>query len=167
MCLTVSKNTFTWALRCAPSFSRVSASWTASSKRPLPFIPFVSSLIGILVPRFLNLEWMPEGRWQAVIWIRCFTRKRFSSSRKNLMGVVLRGTSQMTASRNSILLRAAMVVDLMMVGLIQTLELWVCKWWGLKWHASLCYQGFYPLSLIMRETLIEEIDTSWTQMGDG
>src|SRR4051812_24226629 len=31
---------------------------------------------------------MAERRWQAVIWIRCFTRRRFSSSRKNCMGVV-------------------------------------------------------------------------------
>ncbi|PUZ39244.1 hypothetical protein GQ55_9G271300 [Panicum hallii var. hallii] len=30
---------------------------------------------------------MAERRWQAVIWIRCFTRRRFSSSRKNSMVV--------------------------------------------------------------------------------
>ena len=54
---------------------------------------------------------MAERRWQAVIWIRCFTRRRFSSSRKNCMGVVLGGTSRMTVPRNSTVLRAAMVVD--------------------------------------------------------
>ncbi|GKG00171.1 hypothetical protein Tco_0301861, partial [Tanacetum coccineum] len=27
---------------------------------PVPLIPFVSSLIGTLLPRFLNLEWMAE-----------------------------------------------------------------------------------------------------------
>ncbi|GJT37250.1 NADH-ubiquinone oxidoreductase chain 3 [Tanacetum coccineum] len=78
---------------------------------PVPLIPFVSSLIGILLPRFLNLEWMAKRRWQAVICIRCFTRRRFSSSRKNCMGVVLGGTSRMTVPRNSTVLRAAIVVD--------------------------------------------------------
>ncbi|GAB2236357.1 hypothetical protein Drorol1_Dr00028219 [Drosera rotundifolia] len=74
-------------------------------------MPFVSCLIGILLPRFLNLEWMAERKWQAVIWIRCFTRRRFSSSRKNCMGLVLGGTSRMTVPRNSTVLRAAIVVD--------------------------------------------------------
>ncbi|KAH0660319.1 hypothetical protein KY289_029067 [Solanum tuberosum] len=54
---------------------------------------------------------MAERRWQAVIWIRCFARRRFSSSRKNCMGVALGGTSRMTVPRNSTALRAAMVVD--------------------------------------------------------
>ncbi|KAL8101443.1 hypothetical protein AgCh_033367 [Apium graveolens] len=54
---------------------------------------------------------MAERRRQAVIWIRCFIRRRFSSSRKSCMGVVLGGTSRMTAPRNSIVLRAAIVVD--------------------------------------------------------
>ncbi|CAN4128213.1 unnamed protein product [Withania somnifera] len=44
---------------------------------------------------------MVERRWQAVIWIRCFTRRCFSSSRKNCMGVSLGGTSRMTIPRNS------------------------------------------------------------------
>ncbi|KAI3974727.1 hypothetical protein MKX01_001070 [Papaver californicum] len=30
---------------------------------------------------------MAERRWQAVIWIRCFTRRRFSCSRKNSIAV--------------------------------------------------------------------------------
>ncbi|PIM97977.1 hypothetical protein CDL12_29549 [Handroanthus impetiginosus] len=55
-------------------------------------------MIGILLPRFLNLEWMAE-------------RRRFSSSHKNCMGVILRGTSQMTILRNSIVLCAAIIVD--------------------------------------------------------
>ncbi|CAL2264730.1 unnamed protein product [Prunus armeniaca] len=54
---------------------------------------------------------MAEGRWQAVIWIRCFTGKHFSSSRKNCMRVVLGGTSQMTVPGNSTVLRATIVVD--------------------------------------------------------
>ncbi|CAN4077041.1 unnamed protein product [Withania somnifera] len=54
---------------------------------------------------------MVERRWKAVIWIRCFTRRRFSGSRKNFMGVALGGTSQMTVPRNSTVLCAAMVVD--------------------------------------------------------
>nr|KYP46949.1 hypothetical protein KK1_031431 [Cajanus cajan] len=54
---------------------------------------------------------MAERRWQTVIWIRCFTRRRFSSSRKNCMGVVLGGTSRMTVPGNSTVLRAAIVVD--------------------------------------------------------
>ncbi|CAL8161593.1 unnamed protein product [Prunus armeniaca] len=54
---------------------------------------------------------MAEHRWQAVIWIRCFTRRRFSSSRKNCMGVVLGWTSRMTVPRNSTVLRATIVVD--------------------------------------------------------
>ncbi|KAH0776633.1 hypothetical protein KY290_008044 [Solanum tuberosum] len=35
---------------------------------------------------------LAERRWQAVIWIRCFARRRFSSSRKNCMGVALGGS---------------------------------------------------------------------------
>ncbi|PWA51326.1 peptidase S10, serine carboxypeptidase, Alpha/Beta hydrolase fold protein [Artemisia annua] len=54
---------------------------------------------------------MAERRWQAVICIWCFTRRSFSSSRKNRMGVVLRGTSRMTVARNSTVLRAAIVDD--------------------------------------------------------
>ncbi|GJV21436.1 hypothetical protein Tco_1370456 [Tanacetum coccineum] len=73
--------------------------------------PYRISLIRILLPRFLNLKWMAERRWQAVICIRCFTRRRFSNSRKNCMGVILGGTSRMTVPRNSTVLRAAIVVD--------------------------------------------------------
>ncbi|KAK9705510.1 hypothetical protein RND81_07G062500 [Saponaria officinalis] len=54
---------------------------------------------------------MAERKWQAVIWIRYFTRRRFSGSRKNCMGVVFGGTSRMTVPRNSTVLRAAIVVD--------------------------------------------------------
>uniref|UniRef100_M1CQ11 Maturase R n=1 Tax=Solanum tuberosum TaxID=4113 RepID=M1CQ11_SOLTU len=32
---------------------------------------------------------MAERRWKAVTWIRCFTRRRFSSSRKNCIKVSL------------------------------------------------------------------------------
>ncbi|XAR53318.1 hypothetical protein NMG60_11021839, partial [Bertholletia excelsa] len=45
------------------------------------------------------------------IWIRCFTPRHFSSSRKNCMGVILGGTSQMIVARNSTVLRAVIVVD--------------------------------------------------------
>ncbi|KAL4306451.1 hypothetical protein AHAS_Ahas16G0179600 [Arachis hypogaea] len=54
---------------------------------------------------------MAERRWQIVIWIRCFTRRRFSSSRKNCLGIVLGGTSRMTVPGNSTVLHAAIVVD--------------------------------------------------------
>ncbi|CAI8608422.1 unnamed protein product [Vicia faba] len=110
MCWTVPHNTLTWGL-LTPAVPRVSASGTPSSRLPLSLIPFVSCFIGILFPRFLNLEWMAERRWQTVIWIRCFTRRRFSSSRNNCMGVVLGGTSRMTIPGNSTVLRAAIVVD--------------------------------------------------------
>ncbi|MCL7028919.1 hypothetical protein MKW94_024638 [Papaver nudicaule] len=47
---------------------------------------------------------MAERRWQVDIWIRCFTRRRFSCSRKNW-------TSRMTVPGNSTVLRATIVVD--------------------------------------------------------
>ncbi|GFY86798.1 hypothetical protein Acr_05g0004370 [Actinidia rufa] len=71
-----------------------------------------SRLIGILLPWFLNLEWMAKRRRQPVMWIRCFTCRRFSSSRKNCMGVVLGGTSRMILLRNSTVCSAIIVVDL-------------------------------------------------------
>ena len=111
MCLMVSHNTVTWGW-ITPVVPRVSASWTPSTRLPVWLIPFVSSFIRILLPRFVKFEWMAERRWQAVIWIRCFTHRLFSSSRKNCMGVVLGGTSCMTVLGNSIVLRTAIVVVL-------------------------------------------------------
>uniref|UniRef100_A0A3Q7JLE6 Uncharacterized protein n=1 Tax=Solanum lycopersicum TaxID=4081 RepID=A0A3Q7JLE6_SOLLC len=57
------------------------------------------------------MEWMAEHRWQSAMWIRCFACRRFSSSRKNCIGVSLGGTSRMTVPRNSTALRADMVID--------------------------------------------------------
>ncbi|KAM3200102.1 hypothetical protein P3L10_032463 [Capsicum annuum] len=67
--------------------------------------------VGIPLCRDSFRNRMAERRWQAVMWIRCFTRRHFSSSRKNYMGVALGGTSQIIVPRNSTVLRAAMVVD--------------------------------------------------------
>lgn len=100
MCWTVPHNMLTWGL-LTPAVPRVSASGTPSSRLPLSLIPFVNCFIGILFPRFLNLEWMAKRRWKTIIWIWCFTRRRFSSSLNNCMGVVLGGTSRMTIPGNS------------------------------------------------------------------
>ncbi|KAF3685156.1 hypothetical protein T459_30675 [Capsicum annuum] len=67
--------------------------------------------VGIPLCRDSFRNRMAERRWQVVIWIRCFTRRHFSSSRKNCMGVALGGTSQIIVPRNSTVLREAMVVD--------------------------------------------------------